>query len=75
VQLEGERSGLYGAKITGGGSGGTVCVLGAAGKEAEAALARVLHAYERETGRQAYVVQGSSQGALEFGHVRLRPVK
>mmetsp|Transcript_46408 Transcript_46408/g.148788 ORF Transcript_46408/g.148788 Transcript_46408/m.148788 type:complete len:787 (-) Transcript_46408:1987-4347(-) len=30
--------GLYGAKITGGGSGGTVCVMGRSGEEAETAL-------------------------------------
>ena len=32
----GEGSGLFGAKITGGGSGGSVCVVGEAGAKAEA---------------------------------------
>lgn len=52
-----------------------MCVLGAAGQQAEEAFARVLNAYQRETGRQPYVVQGSSQGALEFGYAVLRPVR
>jgi len=34
----GEGSGLFGAKITGGGSGGSVCVVGEAGAKAEASL-------------------------------------
>ena len=34
MQVENQRgNGLYGAKITGGGSGGTVCVIGRAGKQ------------------------------------------
>ena len=36
---QGEASGLYGAKITGGGSGGTVCVLGEATEAAQVPLA------------------------------------
>lgn len=34
-------AGLYGAKITGGGSGGTVCVLGAAGEQSKAQIKEV----------------------------------
>lgn len=34
-------AGLYGAKITGGGSGGTVCVLGAAGEQSKAQIKQV----------------------------------
>ena len=42
---EGPAAGLYGARITGGGSGGTVAVLGR--RDAAAAIARVADAYER----------------------------
>jgi L-arabinokinase len=37
----GEAGGLYGAKITGGGSGGNVCVLGAAGEHSRAQIKQV----------------------------------
>ena len=66
VRALGPASGLYGAKITGGGSGGTVCVLGEAGAAAEAAFARVLQRYRETSGHEPYVVEGSSAGALQF---------
>ncbi|MFO0890331.1 MAG: hypothetical protein U0790_14460 [Isosphaeraceae bacterium] len=65
VRQAGSASGLYGAKITGGGSGGTVAILGRA--EAESAVAAVAEAYRAQTGRQAYVFSGSSPGACDFG--------
>ena len=37
VKKSGEASGLFGAKITGGGSGGTVCILAAGAKGLESA--------------------------------------
>ena len=51
VRAEGPAAGLYGARITGGGSGGTVAVIGR--KDASPAIARVADAYERrpDTGR------------------------
>ena len=54
----GEGSGLFGAKITGGGSGGSVCVVGEAGAKAEASPRRVLARYEQETGVSPYVFEG-----------------
>ncbi len=74
VREAGPASGLYGAKITGGGSGGTVCVVGDAGSSAEASLRRVLAQYEQRTGFAPYVFEGSSVGALAFGtlHVELK---
>ncbi|WP_165250520.1 galactokinase [Paludisphaera soli] len=69
VREAGPGSGLYGAKITGGGSGGTVAVLGRA--DAGDAVAGVARRYERETGREAYVFTGSSPGACAVG-VRVR---
>ena len=44
----GAKMGLYGAKITGGGSGGAVAILGRA--EAGPAVAGVVHEYRRRTG-------------------------
>jgi L-arabinokinase len=65
VRREGTASGLYGARITGGGSGGTVAVL--ARRDAGAAIARVVDAYERDTGHRPHVFAGSSPGVLAFG--------
>jgi L-arabinokinase len=68
-----ERAGpqLYGAKITGGGSGGTVAVLGAAG--AEDAVHRIAHDYADTHSHDPYVFTGSSPGAAAFGVARLEP--
>jgi L-arabinokinase len=65
VRREGTGSGLYGARITGGGSGGTVAVLGR--RDAAAAIARVSEGYERATGYRPHVFAGSSPGVLAFG--------
>jgi len=56
---------LYGAKITGGGAGGTVAVLGS--KNARASFERVVNRYADEQGSAPYVFEGSSQGADAFG--------
>jgi L-arabinokinase len=48
-----EPEGLYGAKITGGGGGGTVAILCETTDRATAALHEVMAEYERETGRKA----------------------
>jgi L-arabinokinase len=65
VRRAGPKAGLFGAKITGGGSGGTVAVLGRAG--AGDAVASIAEEYQRETGRATYVFSGSSAGAWESG--------
>ena len=65
VRSEGPAAGLYGARITGGGSGGTVAVIGR--KDAAAAIARVADAYERATGYRPHVFSGSSPGVAAFG--------
>lgn len=65
VRVAGPASGLYGAKITGGGSGGTVAVLAQRG--AEAAIRGIAAQYERETGRATTLLHGSSPGAKAFG--------
>jgi hypothetical protein len=63
---------LYGAKITGGGSGGTVCVLGLSGPAGQAAIDAVVAQYREETGYQPFVFAGSSMGAVAFGHLRVK---
>ena len=69
VREAGPAAGLYGAKITGGGSGGTVAILGRAG--AAAAVAAVAKRCAHETGRGAAVFAGSSSGACHFGVLTL----
>jgi galactokinase len=65
VRSEGPAAGLYGARITGGGSGGTVAVIGR--KDAAGAIARVAETYERATGYRPHVFSGSSPGVKAFG--------
>jgi L-arabinokinase len=62
-----EREGFYGAKITGGGSGGTVAVLANTGERTDAAVARIVEEYRQRTGRVAEVFGASSPGAWEVG--------
>jgi galactokinase len=65
------EAGAYGAKITGGGSGGVVAVLTRAGSQA--VVQRIAREYERLTGQTATVLGGSSDGADRFGVLRLYP--
>jgi L-arabinokinase len=65
VRGAGRAAGLYGAKITGGGSGGTVAVLAAAGNRA--AIEAIARRYQQETGRDATIFAGSSPGSRAFG--------
>jgi L-arabinokinase len=62
--------GFFGAKITGGGSGGTVAVLGRRGSD----IGRIAQAYEARTGHRPQVFSGSSAGSAAFGSIRLGPV-
>ena len=71
VREIGIAGGLYGARITGGGSGGTVAVL-AQREEAPAAIARIVDLYAQKTGYRPTVISGSSPGAGAFGHLRFR---
>ena len=71
VRQAGPGQGLFGAKITGGGSGGTVVILARRGS-AEA-IHRVAEIYAGSAGHRPYIFSGSSPGAVEFGHLRLVP--
>ena len=62
-----ERSGLYGAKITGGGSGGTVAVLCDASERADRAIGQVMREYETGAGRKPEAFTGTSPGAWAVG--------
>ena len=69
VAALGPDRGLFGAKITGGGSGGTVAVFGTSA--AEALVRHVAARYQAETGREARVFTDSGPGAAETGVLRL----
>ena len=67
VRQQGAGAGLYGAKVTGGGAGGTVAVLGR--RDARKAFEKVVHAYAEARQIEPYVIDGSSMGADRFGIV------
>jgi galactokinase len=69
VHAGGPTEGLYGAKITGGGSGGVVAVLARAGSRP--VVERIAREYQRQSGRSSAVLGGSSDGAARFGVKRL----
>jgi len=65
VRDELPRGRLFGAKITGGGGGGTIAVLGT--EDAEDAVERVVEKYAEARKCDPYVFDGSSMGADRFG--------
>jgi L-arabinokinase len=67
VRATGVDQGLFGGKITGGGSGGTVAVLG--DRTAEPAVKRVAEHYAALMGYEPYIFSGSSPGSAAFGHL------
>ena len=71
VRKRGVAKGLYGAKITGGGSGGTVAVFGKI-DALKREIPQIVQEYQRRTGLLPDVFEGTSPGALQFGAVRYR---
>ncbi|CAM8967566.1 unnamed protein product [Rhodiola kirilowii] len=69
---ESEDGTLYGAKITGGGSGGTVCVIGRNSLKSSQQIIEIQEKYERATGYLPFVFEGSSPGAGKFGYLKIR---
>ena len=69
VCSRGPQKGLYGAKITGGGSGGTVAVFGQT-DALENEIPAITREYKRLTGLEAELFEGTSPGAIEFGAYR-----
>lgn len=65
----GPSNGIFGAKITGGGSGGTVALL--ADASSGEVIRSVAAQYAEETGRLPYIFEQSSPGAARVGAVRL----
>ena len=70
VREAGPERGLFGAKITGGGSGGTVAIL--ARSDAGEEIQKIADSYQHRTGYRPYVFHGSSPGAASFGHLKLK---
>ena len=66
VQKRGPKAGLYGAKITGGGTGGTVAVFGKLDALAEH-IPHIATEYSRRVGVMPDIFEGTSPGAMEFG--------
>ncbi len=64
IRQAGPESQLYGAKITGGGSGGTVAVLARRGAYEQ--VKRIAKLYSQETGLSIEVLGGSSPGAVAW---------
>lgn len=58
-----EKEGLYGARITGGGCGGTVAVLCDSSERADAAIRQIMVDYEKQTGKKPEAFTGTSRGA------------
>src|SRR5262249_5380777 len=71
VRAEGVSNGLFGAKVTGGGAGGTVAVLGF--QAVRPAFDRVVNHYAEVRGFTPYVFEGSSMGADRYGLQILEP--
>lgn len=63
---------LFGAKITGGGSGGTVCVIGRNSLQTSQQILEVQQRYKAATGYLPFIFEGSSPGAGKFGYLKLR---
>ena len=67
AQKIGEQGGIYGAKITGGGGGGTVAILGYG--DISTSLTQILSAYKLAWGIETETISGTSDGAAKFGHI------
>lgn len=66
VRKRGAACGLYGAKITGGGTGGTVAVFGKTDALKEH-IPQLAVEYSRRVGDMPDIFEGTSPGAIEFG--------
>ncbi len=64
-----EPAGIYGAKITGGGSGGTVAILCDVSEKADRAIERIMTEYEKQAGNKPEAFTGTSPGAWRVGTV------
>ena len=62
-----EGAGMYGAKITGGGSGGTVAVLANISPRVDTVISEIMADYHKKTGREPTAFMADSPGAWELG--------
>ncbi|CAI9099067.1 OLC1v1035828C1 [Oldenlandia corymbosa var. corymbosa] len=67
-----ESGTLFGAKITGGGSGGTVCVIGRNLLRSSEQILEIQRRYKAATGFMPFIFEGSSPGAGKFGYLKIR---
>ncbi|OEL36892.1 L-arabinokinase [Dichanthelium oligosanthes] len=63
---------LVGAKITGGGSGGSVCVIGKNCLKSSEEIFEIQRRYKAATGYLPIIFEGSSPGAGKFGYLKIR---
>jgi L-arabinokinase len=69
VRQRGTKAGLFGAKITGGGTGGTVAVFGKL-DALKKHIPEIAVEYHRRVGVMPDIFEGTSPGAIEFGAKR-----
>lgn len=62
VRETGYSSGVYGARVTGGGSGGTVAIL--SGKLGKQTVKKIFNQYKKDCGQKIFFFSGSENGAL-----------
>ncbi|KAF6167317.1 hypothetical protein GIB67_043178 [Kingdonia uniflora] len=67
-----ENGTLFGAKITGGGSGGSVCVVGKNCVRSSEQILEIQQIYKAATGYMPFIFEGSSPGAGKFGYLKIR---
>lgn len=65
---------IYGAKITGGGSGGTVCVVGRNSLRSSEQILEIQQRYKKATGYLPFLFEGSSPGSGKFGYLKIRRI-
>lgn len=65
-------SSVFGAKITGGGSGGSVCMAASDDDSGKAAILWIAAKYAKATQHKPILVSGSSPGAQYFDHIVLQ---
>lgn len=65
VRDAGAAKGIYGARVSGGGNGGTVCIL-SYGKEGKNSVKEIYSRYKKELKRKLFLFSGSSHGAYKL---------
>lgn len=62
-----QRAGFPGAKMTGGGAGGVVAILGCSDSQSQRAIRTLAEEYGAERGAMPHIFEGSSNGVDAFG--------